>query len=144
MCAPVVMSSVHEGLSRRRFLGAAAGCAAAVATANAQPGPVRLPKGFQTIIDLTHPYSPALPVYPGYNPVRIRTGLYPGYTGNAGEYGCVRSMMVWNPFGRRTGPGCALAVATAAAHPAAAPKNLLRDRPSCTLDITTGAHMAAS
>lgn len=72
MCAPVVMSSVHEGLSRRRFLGAVAGCAASAAAVNAQPGRVRLAKGFQSIVDLTHPYSPALPVYPGYNPVRIR------------------------------------------------------------------------
>ena len=27
MCAPFVMSSVREGLSRRGFLGAAVGCA---------------------------------------------------------------------------------------------------------------------
>ena len=71
MCAPVVMSSVHE-LSRRKFLGAAAGCAASAAAVSAQAGPVRLAKGFRSIVDLTHPYSPALPVYPGYNPVRIR------------------------------------------------------------------------
>jgi len=72
MCAPVVMSSVQEGLSRRRFFGAVAGCAASAGTVNAQPGPVRLVRGFRSIVDLTHPYSPALPVYPGYNPVRIR------------------------------------------------------------------------
>lgn len=72
MCAPVVMSSVYEGLSRRKFFGTVAGCAASAATVNAQPGPRRLAKGFRTTVDLTHLYSPALPVYPGYNPVRIR------------------------------------------------------------------------
>ena len=64
MCAPFVMSSVREGLSRRGFLGAAVGCAAVVSV-NAQQQPVRLPKGFRDVIDLTHPFSPALPVYPG-------------------------------------------------------------------------------
>ena len=71
MCAPFVMSSVREGLSRRGFLGAAVGCAA-VASVNAQQQPVRLPKGFRDVIDLTHAFSPALPVYPGYKPVQIR------------------------------------------------------------------------
>lgn len=72
MCAPVVMSSVHESLSRRTFFGTIAGCAASAAAVTAQAGQVRLAKGFRSIVDLTHPYSPALPVYPGYNPVRIR------------------------------------------------------------------------
>ena len=63
MCSPLVMSSVREGLSRRGFLGAAAGCAV-VASVNAQQQPVRLPKGFRDVIDLTHTFSPALPVYP--------------------------------------------------------------------------------
>ena len=70
MCAPFVMSSVREGLSRRGFLGAAVGCAA-VASVNAQQQPVRLPKGFRDVIDLTHPFSPALPVYPDTNRCRF-------------------------------------------------------------------------
>lgn len=71
MCAPFVMASVRDGLSRRGFLGAAVGCAT-VASVHAQQQPVRLPKGFRDVIDLTHPFSPALPVYPGYKPVQIR------------------------------------------------------------------------
>ena len=72
MCAPVVMSNVHESLSRRRFFGAVAGFAASAGAVSAQAGPMRLAKGFRSIVDLTHPFSPALPVYPGYNAVRIR------------------------------------------------------------------------
>ena len=75
MCSPLVMSSVREGLSRRGFLGAAVGCAV-VASANAQQQPVRLPKGFRDVIDLTHTFSPALPVYPGYKPVQIRARFF--------------------------------------------------------------------
>jgi kynurenine formamidase len=72
MCAPVVMSSVRKDLSRRRFFGAVASCAVSAVPVDAQPPPVRLPKGFRSVVDLTHPYSPGLPVYPGYNPVRVR------------------------------------------------------------------------
>ena len=72
MCAPVVMSSVQKDLSRRRFFGAVAACAAPAVSVDAQTAPVRLPKGFRSVVDLTHPCSPGLPMYPGYNPVRIR------------------------------------------------------------------------
>jgi len=38
----------------------------------AQQKPVRLPKGFRDVHDLTHTFSPKLPVYPAYRPVQIR------------------------------------------------------------------------
>jgi kynurenine formamidase len=31
-----------------------------------------MPKGFRTVVDLTHPFSPALPVFPSYRPVQVR------------------------------------------------------------------------
>lgn len=70
MCAPFIMASVREEVSRRGFLGLVAGCAAVPAVA-AQQKTVRVAKGFREVFDLTHPFSPALPVYPGYKPVHI-------------------------------------------------------------------------
>lgn len=72
MCAPVVIETVRRELSRRGFIGAVAGCAAAVPPVSAQPQPVRMPKGFRSVFDLTHPFSARLPVYPSYKPVQIR------------------------------------------------------------------------
>ena len=74
MCAPFVMSEVAEGLSRRGFLAAVVGsaAAAAVSPADAQQQPVRMPKGFRAVVDLTHRLSPLLPVYPSYRPIQIR------------------------------------------------------------------------
>ena len=74
MCAPAVIESVRHELSRRGFLAAlgASGVAAAVAPGMAQEKPLRLPKGFRDVVDLTHTYSPKLPVFPGFNPVRMR------------------------------------------------------------------------
>jgi kynurenine formamidase len=73
MCAPCVMASVRDELSRRRFIGAVTGCAAAAATPMAaQTKIARLPRGFREVVDLTHPFSPALPVFPAYKPVQIR------------------------------------------------------------------------
>jgi kynurenine formamidase len=73
MCAPVVVEVVRRELSRRSFVGVAAACAAAAAMpiAAQQPTP-RLSKGFRDVVDLTHLFSPSLPVYPGYKPVQIR------------------------------------------------------------------------
>jgi kynurenine formamidase len=72
MCAPLVIKDVHEELSRRGFLGiVTAGVVAASRPAAAQAR-VRFPKGFREIVDLTHAFSPSLPVYPGYKPVQIR------------------------------------------------------------------------
>lgn len=81
MCAPSVIADVREELSRRGFLGVVtAGVFGAPTMATAQQPPaksrvegrVRLPKGFRDVIDLTHQFSPSLPVYPGYTPVQIR------------------------------------------------------------------------
>ena len=73
MCAPFVTENVREELSRRGFIGIVAGSAVAAATpAPAQQKPVRMPKGFREVVDLTQPFSPSLPVYPGYKPLQIR------------------------------------------------------------------------
>jgi kynurenine formamidase len=73
MCAPFVAENVRLELSRRGFMGVVAGGAvAAVTPAAAQQKPVRLPKGFRDVVDLTQPFSPSLPVYPGYKPLQIR------------------------------------------------------------------------
>ena len=73
MCAPVVVDAVRRELSRRQFVGIAATCTVGAAMpATAQQKPSRLPKGFREVVDLTHGFSPSLPVYPGYKPVQIR------------------------------------------------------------------------
>ena len=76
MCAPSIIDAVRRDLSRRHFLTAVGGAvAAAVAVpemAPAQSAPVRLANGFRTIYDLTHTFSPALPVFPAFKPVQIR------------------------------------------------------------------------
>lgn len=73
MCAPFVVESVREEVSRRGFIGAVAACAVTASMPlDAQPKAVRLPKGFRDVVDLTHPLSPSLPVYPGYKPLQIR------------------------------------------------------------------------
>ncbi len=72
MCAPLVVDTVRRELTRRGFVGAVAACAAAAAVSAAQQKAVRLPAGFRDVVDLTHPFSAALPVYPGYEPVQIR------------------------------------------------------------------------
>lgn len=86
MCAPLVVGSVRAELTRRAFLGSAAAClAAAAAPAAAQQTAIRLPRGFRSVVDLTYPLSPSLPVYPGYNPIRVRprsTIAQNGYANN--------------------------------------------------------------
>jgi kynurenine formamidase len=76
MCAPSVIHKVREELSRRHFLGAVSGVLAAAATSPAdllaQQKPVRMPNGFRTVYDLTHTFSPKLPVFPAFKPVQIR------------------------------------------------------------------------
>jgi kynurenine formamidase len=73
MCTPAVIEQVRLQVSRRRFVTTlgAAGAAMVSAPAEAQR-PVRLPKGFRDVFDLTHTYSSRLPVYPAYRPVQIR------------------------------------------------------------------------
>jgi kynurenine formamidase len=77
MCAPTVIASVREELSRRGFVtvlaGATAGMLAAPAGLDAQPQQklVRLAQGFRDVVDLTHTFSPRLPVFPAFKPVKI-------------------------------------------------------------------------
>jgi kynurenine formamidase len=74
MCAPSVIEAVKNDLSRRGFLAAVGGAVAALAPepALAQAKPVRLANGFRTVFDLTHTFSPQIPVFPAFKPVQIR------------------------------------------------------------------------
>jgi len=77
MCAPHVIHSVREEISRRGFLttlggAVAAAAATAPAVALAQQKPVRMPKGFRDVHDLTHTFTPKIPVFPAFKPVQIR------------------------------------------------------------------------
>lgn len=73
MCAPFVMEAVRRDVSRRGFVGAIAACVMTrPVPASAQAKALRLPKGFRDVVDLTHPFSASLPVYPGYKPVQVR------------------------------------------------------------------------
>jgi kynurenine formamidase len=77
MCAPNVIHSVREELSRRGFLATLGGAVAAAAVSTpavavAQQKPVRLAKGFRDVHDLTHTFSPKTPVFPAFKPVQIR------------------------------------------------------------------------
>jgi kynurenine formamidase len=42
-----------------------------------------MPKGFRQVIDLTHPFSPQLPVYPAYKPIQVRPRFAIGKDGFA-------------------------------------------------------------
>jgi kynurenine formamidase len=67
------MASVRRQLSRRGFLSTlAVSGAAAAGRGSAQERPVRLPNGFRSVVDLTHRFSSTLPIYPSYNPLRVR------------------------------------------------------------------------
>jgi kynurenine formamidase len=75
MCAPTVIDSVHRDLSRRSFLtavGSAIGAAAIADPVAAQQKPVRLEKGFRDVFDLTHTFSPRVPVFPAFKPIQIK------------------------------------------------------------------------
>jgi kynurenine formamidase len=75
MCAPSIVETVREDLSRRDFLAALGGAVAAVATpepVGAQTKAVRLANGFRNVHDLTHVFSPKLPIFPAFRPVQIR------------------------------------------------------------------------
>jgi kynurenine formamidase len=71
------MGSVREEMSRRGFLTALGGAVATAAVSApavglAQQKPVRLPKGFRDVYDLTHTFSPTTPVFPAFKPIQIR------------------------------------------------------------------------
>jgi kynurenine formamidase len=75
MCAPSVIHEVRQDLSRRHFLTTLGATVAAVAAAPeaewAQEKPVRLPKGFRDVYDLTHTLSPTTPVFPAFKPMKM-------------------------------------------------------------------------
>src|SRR5436190_9691211 len=76
MCSPAVINDVQREFSRRQFITTAAlgtaGATIAAGAAGAQQAPIRLSKGFRAVHDLTHTFSPRLPVFPLFTPVRIR------------------------------------------------------------------------
>src|SRR5690349_24889053 len=75
MCAPTIIQSVREEISRRGFLTALGGAVAAAAVATpvaAQQKPVRLATGFRDVHDLTHPFSARTPVFPAFKSVQIK------------------------------------------------------------------------
>jgi kynurenine formamidase len=64
-------------MSRRGFLTALGGAVATAAVSApvsglAQQKPVRLPKGFRDVHDLTHTFTPKTPVFPAFKPIQIR------------------------------------------------------------------------
>ena len=74
MCAPTIIHSVREEISRRGFLTAIGGAVAAAAVSTpalAQQKPVRLAKGFRDVHDLTHTFTAKTPVFPAFKPIRI-------------------------------------------------------------------------
>jgi kynurenine formamidase len=77
MCAPQVIEAVREEVSRRGFLATLGGAVAAAAVSTpvaavAQQKPVRLPKGFRDVHDLTHTFTAKTPVFPAFKPIQIR------------------------------------------------------------------------
>ena len=75
MCAPSVIETVRQQLSRRDFLTAVGGALTVAGASDeiaAQEKPLRLAKGFRDVFDLTHTFSPKLPVFPAFKPVQIR------------------------------------------------------------------------
>jgi kynurenine formamidase len=76
MCAPSIIETVRQDLSRRHFLSALGGASVAAlvrpAPAAAQQKPIRLANGFRDTYDLTHTFSAKTPVFPAFKPVQIR------------------------------------------------------------------------
>src|SRR5215475_204611 len=75
MCAPNVIESVREEISRRGFLTALGGAVAVAAVSTpvaAQQKPIRLATGFRDVHDLTHTFTPKTPVFPAFKPIQIK------------------------------------------------------------------------
>ena len=72
MCAPHVMTKVAEEISRRKFLGLAAGLALA-GTARAASTPRPSPKAFTQVQDLTHVLHHDFPIWPGEDERKLKT-----------------------------------------------------------------------
>ncbi len=83
MCAPLVMETVAQTVSRRAVLAAGAGLFLAGGLARAQAQVQG--KAFSRVQDLTHVLSPEIPLFPGAEPMRITTLVtvrQNGYYGN--------------------------------------------------------------
>jgi kynurenine formamidase len=76
MCAPAIIETVRQELSRRHFLSALGGASVAALVrpepAAAQQKPIRLANGFRDTYDLTHTFSARTPVFPAFKPIQIR------------------------------------------------------------------------
>ena len=79
MCAPNIIHSVREEISRRGFLTTLGGAVAAAAITSSpelavaqQQKPVRLAKGFRDVHDLTHTFTAKTPVFPAFKPIQIK------------------------------------------------------------------------
>src|SRR5580765_6994991 len=75
MCAPVIMQSVREEISRRGFLtalGSAVAATAASPPVGVEQKSVRLAKGFRDVHDLTHTFTSTTPVFPAFKPIQIK------------------------------------------------------------------------
>ena len=83
MCAPYVVEQVRLELSRRGFIGALTAGVAGTAVAELDAQPARMAQGFRQVVDLTHPFSPQLPVYPVYKPIQVRPRFAIGKDGFA-------------------------------------------------------------
>jgi kynurenine formamidase len=74
MCAPAIMQSVREEISRRGFLtalGSAVAATAASPPVGVEQKSVRLAKGFRDVHDLTHTFTSKTPVFPAFKPIQI-------------------------------------------------------------------------
>ncbi|HUK35132.1 MAG TPA: cyclase family protein [Vicinamibacterales bacterium] len=75
MCAPSIIHSVCEDISRRGFLMTLGGAVAAAAVTAPVEGqtqkPLRLAKGFRDVHDLTYTFTAKTPVFPAFKPIQI-------------------------------------------------------------------------
>ncbi len=76
MCSPSVIESALAGVSRREALHAAVGILAGTLAGVSRAAAADLPGGQRTIaagsvLDLTHPLSPAFPIWPGNVPIKV-------------------------------------------------------------------------
>lgn len=78
MCAPHVIDSVNQEISRRRALGLLAAPAvvgASTRTAQAQAPEMVRESGIREVHDLTHALTPNTPVFPGVSPIEVTPRL---------------------------------------------------------------------
>ena len=76
MCSPTVIESALAGVSRREVIHLAAGLFAGVLACPSRGAAADRPREARTIaagnvLDLTHPLSPAFPIWPGNAPIKV-------------------------------------------------------------------------